>query len=255
MTTTPTRTVQCPDCGGVDAIDLSDGRWLCLNQECRCEWDPRELPMAPPARESEATFTASPSLARVLNASDADEVLRAPAEELAYLGGAHEPARGGPDWTGLFVRYERMGVNALVVEDKGGARLELQGEDGTTYKCMRSSCVIIGDTLDPMALDRPDHVPTDDDGAPIAATILATAGLTLTVALDAIDNAEDGGVGNPRIGWLPPPCNDVPEVEQGVAYACAFLITTWGLDTNEVRTLAANLLQGASMGAGEETRQ
>jgi hypothetical protein len=44
----------------------------------------------------------------------------------------------------------------------------------------------------------------------------------------------------------------VPEVEQGVAYAAAFLIMTWGLDIAEVRRLAANLMTGASMDAGEE---
>lgn len=247
MTTMAANAVQCPECGASDAVDLSGGMWLCL--QCRTEWDPSTVPMLPPidAADAAADFTVSPSLARVLAADTAGEVLRAPAEELGGSAAVSpSPANVRNGWEGLFVRYERMGVTALVVEDRGGSMIELQDEAGTNYKCKRSSCVILGDDLPGGVVDTADIGTVGGDDTPIAQTILAVAGLTLTVALDAIDAAGDNGVGNPRIGWLPPPCNELPEVEQGVAYAAAFLIHTWGLDTSEVRKLAANLMTGAS---------
>lgn len=245
-------TVQCPDCGACDAIDLSTGDWLCLS--CRNEWNPRDVPIVAPAPDTGpvAGFTLSPSLSRIFDATDAGEVLRAPSEEFD----ASEPApagngAGGVDWTGEFVRYERMGVDALVVEDHGKAKIEIQDADGTTYKVMRSSCVIIDvpGRNDAAIADTLDATAADDQ--PMAQTILAVAGLTLTVALDAIEAAGGDDVGNPRIGWLPPPANEVPEVEQGVAYAAGFLIHVFGLDKGEVRKLAANLMTGASIDATE----
>lgn len=253
MTTTTPRAVQCPECGATDAIDLSTGDWLCLS--CRTEWNPDTVPIVPPGTDAAPAevFTLSPSLARIFAADDAAEVLRAPREEMGDTDAGAAPPDDDPDtWAGAFVRYERMGLTCLCVEDKGRTMIELQDVDGTTYKVKRSSCVFLGRELDAAAVaaSTPDGAPVDDQ--PLAQTILAVAGLTLTVACDAIDNATDEGVGNPRIGWLPPPCDQVPEVEQAVAYASAFLIRTWGLDTTEVRKLAANLLTGASMDAGEE---
>ncbi len=246
----------CPDCGESDAVDLSTGDWLCL--QCHREWNPtREATRpAPPVEAIPSGFTLSPSLARIFTATDPAEILAAPAEEIDGRAPA-TVARGAgrPDWSGLFVRYERMGVDALVVEDKGGQRLEIQGADGTNYRVNRSSCVLLGEQLPGNVVDTRDVTAEAVDDAPMARTILATAGLCLTVACNAIDDAGPDGLANPRIGWLPPPCDQVPEVEQGVAYASALLISTWGLDVAEVRRLAANLMSGASDGAESESER
>lgn len=256
MTTVEHAPPQCPSCGQSDAVDLSDGSWLCL--QCRNEWVPGAPDTSRPsgAPASPDDFTLSPTLRAIFDAPDAAAILAAPSEH-GYddTPDVKRERTGAPDWSGLFVRYERMGIVCLVVEDNGKSRILIADNDGHEYRVNRSSCVLLGDSLADFAQPPTTGDDSADNDAPMVGTILATAGVTLTVALDALDAAGEGEPANPRIGWLPPPCNDVPEVEQGVAYAAILLITTWGIDREEVRKLAANLLAGAGTTTGTENTE
>lgn len=155
------------------------------------------------------------------------------------------------DWVGAFVELPD-GYVLNVIEDDGTEFLRGVSVDGHNVGFERSKVTYLGD--EPRNLGMPTHEDVSDE--PLPQTILAVAGLCLTVALDAIvDDGDDGvGVINPRTGWLPPPCDQVPEAECGVAYAAALLITVFGLDKEQVQRLAANLITGAEIGTELESK-
>lgn len=248
--------VRCPKCGKADSIDLSGSARLCLS--CRNEWNPATdtYTEAEPATPSEWTAGV---VGDVMAATTASEVMKLgrpvvehddddTPDNVVYLD-----VEGTPnDWSDKFVRTDG-GAVVLVLEDEGDGTLGVQTAAGLRYEIMRDTATFIGD--DPMPDG--DGIETLGIDEPMPQTILAVAGLCLTVALEAVTPSPDDEyhVGNPRIGWLPPPCDQVPEAECGVAYAAALLISVFGLDREQVAKLAANLLTGAESGTETETVQ
>lgn len=254
MSTTPVVAPPCPRCKATDSIDLSDGTLLCL--QCQNEWnpaheiaEPAEHVIAWPAVSTDPmvdwkAILAGQSVGDVLAVGDDDDDADViPLRAMADFAEAN-------DWTDKFVR-DGAGVTGLVVTDDGGERITIQESTGSRREVDRSSVMYLGD--EPLAEGVGATGITDDE--PLPQTMLAVAGLAITVALDslAIGEGHEWTINSPRIGWLPPPCDQIPEVECGIAYAIAALVGVFGLDTEQVQRLAANLIQGAEVGTESET--
>lgn len=246
----------CPSCKATNSVDLEPPIRLCL--ECRAEWNPAEV--VPTLDELvDAELGPDEATTPLPGFPGGDPV---PAEVVQAAREAWD-ARPGPDgtvtppsdWSGFFVRdtlHPERGT-LLVTVDDGGEGLELSDSNGRSYVAGRSTMDFLGD--EPIG---PGELVAGQEGAeliPLAPIIFAVAGLALEAGVDAV--AEDGEreLYNPRIGWLPPPCDGVPEVEQGIAYAVAILIRHFDLDSALIRQLASGLLIGAEAGTESETDQ
>jgi hypothetical protein len=236
----------CPQCHEVDAIDLSDGTWLCLG--CRHEWRPgARQAVAQPQEAAQAPVGDSwGELDRVLHAPTVGDVLEhvpGAAQEGADVYDLNGYRKAVPaDWSGSFVRAE-SGRVLVITADDGTDTLEGVDSTGNTWTVFRSACDFLGD--EPDAGDLVAESTDEADAAVMVPTIMAVAGLCITVALDCVPDDDEAPLGAPRVGWLPPPCDQVPEAEAGVAWAVALLVRTFGLDKAEVARLAANLITGA----------
>lgn len=256
VTTTETTNPQCPKCHATDSIDLEAGERLCLS--CRNEWNPATVtvPEAETPAVGPPTRSLLGSVDETLHAATAAEVLSITPDDEAELATVTELHATPADLTGVFVRYATSDDDArtvLVIEDDGGDTIDVQDSEGHDFTVPRVHVSLVGTEPSEPGYDALGVDPNE----PLPQTILAVAGLTLTVALAAVPDGEHepGIVNNPRIGWLPPPCDQVPEAECGVAYACALLISIFGLDKQEVARLAANLITGAESGTETETEQ
>lgn len=248
--------VRCPKCGNADSITLDAGERLCLS--CRNEWNPATVSYAPTETTHEHLVAVGQRaiVGAIMDAPDTAEVLamfndndHADADVIPFVRGEESDAA---DWSDSFVRTDSNAV-VLVLHDDGGGILTVQTAAGLSYDIVKSTATFIGD--EPLAAGEGiDAIGIDE---PMPQTILAVAGLCLTVALECVPDSADAdqSVGNPRIGWLPPPCDQVPEAECGTAYAAALLISIFGLDREQVAKLAANLLTGAESGGETETEQ
>lgn len=247
MTTTNDVTSACPSCGRADSIDLSDGTRLCLN--CRTEWDPKHpatMQLGIDARDELDTEDRIDT-AEILRATTAADVLGpdlSPEETWRDHMGLQLVETEPSPLLGLFVTLPPdHAVEWLVIEDDGGALVKLRDSTGTETLVDR----------DMLALDvryddddegTTDATPSDDE--PIVGVIASVASLVLTVGAEAVADDDDRTLLNPRIGWLPPPASDIPEVEQGAAYAVALLIKLFGLDRQQVLDIASNMMAGAA---------
>lgn len=253
MTTTETGLPPCPQCGKADSIDLDDGKRLCLI--CRNEWNPATavyhegfapLPILVPTDERG-------DILEILHAPTAEDVLGPPTvpwstqDQLqAYIETTGDVTA---DWTEKWVRTAGGDV-LLVLEDMGDGMFYGADVGGDEYQLQKADVTYLGD--EPIGPgETVAESPTGED-EPVYPAILAVAGLALTVGLEAVSEDPEEGFTHARIGWLPPPANQIPEVEQGVAYAIAALIRIFGIDRAEVEKLAANLLTGAEGGTETE---
>lgn len=254
MPTDTKQSTTCPQCRTDDSIDLSDGLRLCL--ACRNEWRPADVTIPPAAVVTDArnAFLRHSIVGAVLASETVDDVLLSAHQHfgVAIIDTDDDDTDDDvpADWSDNFVRL-LDGRVALILEDENGDQMIGQLSDGTTLSVWREHATLIGvEPVGPTAETLADTV--------IPQAILATAGLCLTVALDcfeATDSLDDDShlVGTPRTGWLPPPCDQVPEAEAGVAWAAALLIDVFGLDREQVSRLAANLLAGAEDAPESET--
>ena len=78
-------------------------------------------------------------------------------------------------------------------------------------------------------------VPRTEDGEPNIDALKLIIGLTLQAALMSLGPNNEAL--EPPTGWMPPPCNQVPEAEAGAALASAVLISTFGIDHDDVKQL------------------
>lgn len=243
----------CPECGAADSVDVGDGSRLCL--ACRHEWDPKDPALLAAHKAAALEHEQAARVAAVLGPDPADhlaETLEATVEAGELPEGDEGTGEPAPDWSGKFVRdtlHPDRGV-LLVVVDDGGRGLELQDSRGVGYIASRDACVYLGD--EPVGPG--DDVTGGDEAGmvPLAPVIFAVAGLALEAGVDAVGEGDDPELYDPRIGWLPPPCDGLPEVEQGIAYAVAILVRHFQLDRSIVRQLAAGLLIGAEAGTEGE---
>lgn len=242
-------TPDCPQCGKADAIDLDSGDRLCLN--CRNEWDPkRKHAMPTTAFEPEATRLQDKyDIAQILNAPTVADVLGTPPRDIVDMAVINKQLpEGAPpieEWPEQFVRTSGGDV-LLVTEVMPNGLIRGRDRWGTEYEVGWWTVTYLGD--DPAeALDM-SGVVGEVSAEPVIPAVLAVAGLALTVGLQAISEDEEVGLTHAPIGWLPPPANECPEAEQGVAYAIALLIRIFGIDKEQVAKLASNLLVGSEAG-------
>lgn len=245
--------MQCPKCGSTDQITC-EGGYLCL--DCRHEHDGTQ----PPPVDAE-TNTEQPSphptddgVGVILSATTVAEVLAPPEDNAgdAPLAAVSDGGAGTPNLAGRFVALPQFPELVLCTVDDGADTIVVGDVNGGEHVVQRSSVTYVdddgGDPLAPVV-----GATTVSEDQPFSPTIFAVASLAITMGLACI--GDDGEtLYNPRIGWLPPPCNEVPEAEQGVAYAIALLVRTFGLDRSSVEQIAATLMQGAAV-PGMETTQ
>lgn len=245
----------CPECHKADAVDLSSGQWLCLS--CRNEWNPADVPPERPSVDS-ILGQGDPELPGIdtdpAGGHWASWTEREPTLAAESSEGPDGPTEPPSDWSGLFVRdtlHPERGL-LLVVADDDGVSLEVQGADqGGSWITERANCSVVPEPDEGLAAPEP---PVDNNNEPLAPVILAIAGLALEAGADSVGDDDERTLYAPRIGWLPPPCDGVPEAEQGVAYAIAILVRHFDLDTALIRQLAAGLLTGAQAGTELESK-
>lgn len=237
----------CPACGRDDAIDLDSGDKLCLN--CRNEWNPRvaatttQVAVPPPVLDADDRI----DVADILAATSIEDVL-APAltgEELMRDHGMHVVhLPKADDLLGKFVECDQDGRVGLVAATEGDSHIEVEFDTGGRLWLAVHDVTVMPDDYEPTTSEEGNE--GDADNAPHVPTIATVASLVLVVGCEAVADDEERSLLNPRIGWLPPPASDIPEVEQGAAYAVATLIRFYGLPKEEIMAMAASLLAGAT---------
>lgn len=244
---------ECPGCGKRDVIELGGDSWLCL--ECRTEWSGNSVTLSDIATQLTTAIPAhrKEDIDDILNAGSAEEVLGPVAIDLIEteegIYSVADPGHMREDWTGRFAKTHGGDI-FLVLEEMPDGVLIGEDREGQSYTILKDKC-----TLQPEgAVDVTDDISEIGTGEnePIIPAILAIAGLALQVGLQAITEDDKAWFNAARIGWLPPPANDIPEVEQGIAYAIACLIHIFGIPKDEVEKLSANILLGASAGVDSE---
>lgn len=233
---------------------MAGGVFLCL--DCRHEHDGTQpAPVdATTTAADDPIMSTDPIMAAVLSASTVAEVL-APLDGNDGTPPVVETAAEGtstPNLAGRFIRAHGVSEWVLCVADDGGGTVQCQHGDGGSRIVDRHDVFDIdNDGTDPLAPTVGAETVSEDQ--PFSGVIMGVAALALAHGVACIgDDAET--LYNPRIGWLPPPCDQVPEVEQGVAYAVALLIVTFGLDKGSVEQIAATLMQGAESPELETTQ-
>lgn len=255
MTTTEL-TTKCPECKAAGPVDLGDGLMLCL--ECRAEWNPLDPELL--ARASVDAILGPEMDGGLFHATE-DPGLFPATTELAPGGpltaSEDEPGTEAPpdDWTGFFVR-DTLTPNRrvlLVIQDDGDPLLLVQDRTGTDFHADRATLEFLGS--DPDLAQEIEVDGSSDETAPVSSLILAVAGLALEAGVEIVGEGDEPELYTPRIGWMPPPCDGVPEAEQGVAYAVGILVRHFDLDKALVRQLAAGLLTGAEVAPESETER
>lgn len=243
MTQTDPTTLACPSCGNTITAPLDAGRRLCIN--CRHEWNPNDAPSlrAVPSNPSEAPT--QPPVA-----------LTDPALGEAPPGAAHEAEAATEalvptdDATAGLGALEALVGTEVVLE--GGQLATLVGfpdddhaevviSAGTDTE--RLEVVNLNDVERSVAAPPPvADVPTETAVA-LAAVNMTVAGLVIQAGLASIageyPNAE---LLTPPTGWLPLDVDGLPALEQGCAYAIAFLVHAYSLNRDDVAGIAAMLL-------------
>jgi hypothetical protein len=243
---------QCPKCGVDDSIDVGATDRLCLS--CRYEWDTTQqryeappTPDEPPARRTGADVVAD------IMAAESIEAVLTPdltAAELLREHGIDYPTDDDePTMVGHFVRDLVEGDILLVVDDDDPNALVCETVTG-------KRCVLGMDRVADLGTEAPaaiNDVPRDttNGNEPLVGVVFTIASLCLTTGVAAVDDDDERTILNPPTGWLPPPASDIPEAEQGAAYAVAILVRTFNLDTNVVLDIARSLMAGAQASTTE----
>lgn len=233
----------CPQCSADDSIELSGELRLCL--ACRYEWDQTKTyaPVATPTDEVSNVAPTDVDVDRILAATSAEEVLTVPGvrDDPPIVASAHTGPVSTPiDLAGQWLKEADLVEPRLCVLDEGTNTVTVADAEGNEQEWERSRVEIVD--FDPLALAPTIGAETVSDNQPFDPAIFATASLAITMGLMAVGDDPARTLYNPRIGWLPPPCNEVPEVEQGVAYAIAVLVQVFDLPRGDVENIAATLM-------------
>ena len=246
MTTDTPTVAACPTCGATTGVAMSDGTRLCLG--CRHEWNPHAVPAGPTSTQAAPT-TAEAAAGPVRRVADVtgpagdvtgpDDVLGPPPSEVAARAAQAElDALIGTDV--ILEGGQRATLVGFPDDDHAEVRLYGADDDATTVT------VDVGDVersvdVAPPALDV--DAPTAEA---LARVNMAVAGLVIQAGLSAIageyPNAE---LITPATGWLPIDADGLPALEQGAAYAIAFLVHAFSIDREMVGAIATMLLTDA----------
>jgi len=276
MQTEPMQLV-CPKCGVFDAIEQSSGKHLCLACMYEGEFVHRggeTLAVAPDAViDVDGTIldTVPPLVPDTEDPDDDDgedhaRVLRSISDNGGVL--AHVDNVGGdiddatvaatplaepaPIKAGTFVHVEPLNRDGLVVDDDDKDSLVVEFPTGKRKTLARVDCAPIGD--EDVITDRHGMAGHAVNETMLTEVMFAIASAILTAGADCVNDDDDRTFSAPSYGWAPPPANEVPEMELASAYAIAILIRHYDLDSNEVRTIAANLMTLASAETPNNTK-
>lgn len=246
MNTETTTTLACPSCGATNGVAMTDGTRLCL--ACRNEWNPADVPhLTVPVPEHTEVAEVAPEAA--VPAHDpyaaegaplgADDVLGPPASELA----ARDAQAALDALVGTTVVLEG-GQPAVIVEfpDDDHVTVNLAGPEAEAELVT----VSYGDVV--RSVDAPPPVADVDDetAVALAQVNMAVAGLVIRAGLSAIAGEyPEAQLVTPATGWLPLDVDGLPAVEQGAAYAVAFIIHAFSLDREIIGAIADTLLTDA----------
>jgi hypothetical protein len=246
MNTDAPTTVACPTCTSTNGVPMTDGTRLCL--DCRTEWNPAESPplrVAPTRADDGGEVT--PEVAPPAQLPNATEGAPHEAESAEAAPTAIDTAEAGEAaleaLVGTMVILEG-GQLATIVDfpDDDHVRVYV----GSDPDDLTTEVVSLGDVV--RSVDAPPPVADvpDETAAALAKVNMAVAGLVIRAGLSAIageyPNAE---LITPATGWLPLDTEGLPAVEQGSAYAVAFLVHAFSLDREIVGAIADTLLTDA----------
>lgn len=244
MTQTQPGTLACPKCNSTNGVPLSDGNVLCL--DCRNEYNAAEaasLRVVPPVATSAPTFAPDgtdlpPSVS--VPSGDAltvDDVLGPPDDVVTAEAAQARLA----DMIGTQVVLEG-GQVATVVDfpDDDHMLVDLNPyESEPEYAEVSFNEVVRSVDARPPIADVP-----DDLARALANVNMTVAGLVMKAGLASIageyPNAE---LLTPPTGWLPLDVDGLPALEQGTAYAVAFIVHAFSIDRTVIESMADMLLE------------
>lgn len=240
---------QCPKCLHAESVALNDTTRLCLQPDCRYEWDP--------------TATSGPLAATAIPVPDSHKVAtvhRFPVsgQEVAEALRRTEP-RVDPDpeasfdlelqlqrardaFVGREVVWHNAGEHGVVeaVDDAGLARVAF----GSGY--------FVDLTPDEFSLVEVADV-ADDTVRMIGSIDLSVAAQVVRAGAAAL--VEDNGerrIAFPPEGWMPEDAEAIPVIEHGAAYAVAVIANAFGMPTEQLVSIAT-MLDDAATAAREAT--
>lgn len=252
MTNVQATSSTCPKCGVDDSIDVGATDRLCLS--CRNEWDTTKQRYEPaPVVDAPAVRRSGADVVAEIMASESIEAVLTPdldAAELLRDHGIDYPTDNEPpSLVGHFVRDLVEGDVLLVVDDDDANALVCETVTGKRTLLGVDRIADLGTEAPAAASDTP-RGDVGDEG-PLVGVIATIASLCLTTGVASVDDDDERTLLNPPTGWLPPPASDIPEAEQGAAYAVAILVRTFNLDTSVVLDIARSLMAGATASTTE----
>lgn len=244
-TDAPTVTA-CPTCTSTNAVGLSDGTLLCL--DCRHEWNPADVPVSrpvpPPTRPvpvpSPAATTDRKAVARPPGTSVDTDTVAGPDDDDA---GGPAVAVSLEELVGTDVVLEG-GQPATIVGFPDDDHMEVIVGEGSDTE--RFEVVGFNDVERSITAPPPEVAVSDETAVALAQVNMAVAGLVIRAGLASIAGEyPDAQLLTPPTGWLPLDTEALPALEQGVAYAVAFLIHAYSLDREQVGAIADLLVTDA----------
>lgn len=223
---------------------MTDGTRLCL--DCRNEWDPATVPALRAVPEPPPEYAGTPwppgngdpaSTAATADPAAADSVLGPPESVVAA-----DAAQAALD---ALVGHEAVlegGQVVTVLAFPDDDHVTVQAASGDRFDVAWSD---VERTVEPAAPAGPVLVEVPDETAVALARVnMAVAGLALRAGLASLAGEyPDAQLITPPTGWLPDDADTMPVVEQGTAYAVAFLIHAYRLDREVVGRIADTLIE------------
>lgn len=196
---------RCPKCGSDVSVPMSDGR-LCLNADCRNEWNPDDVDWSNVHTIGEAA--AEVVVDAILGPPEsvtADEAARA---QLAALIGTDVILEGGQ--------------RATVVDfpDDDHVRVWFhEGDDVEDWATVSFNDVV-------RSVDAPQTVDvTDDVAADLGSAAVMLAGMIVNAGIETVDmTTTPPSIKQPPTGWCPPDVDILPLIETAAAFAIASVI-------------------------------
>lgn len=240
---------QCPKCLHAESVALNDTTRLCLEPDCRHEWDP--------------TVTVAPLAQAPIPVPDSHKLVAVPAPplEAEWNPNADYPpdfvASVDPDDTSDLVIQLARARELFVGRDVVCHDLEVTGtvesvdDDGRAHVVFGSG-YFVDLTPDEFSLVEVPDVPDTvmgmlaDIDMQVAAQVIR-AGAAMLIGPDGARE-----YGPPPEGWLPEEAEAIPVFEHGASYAIAIVALQFGMPTDQLVSIAT-MLDDAATAAREAT--